>query len=228
MLAILVLAVLLGVSLSSSSSSKRPTPSRSALIRALAGAAAVHRQFAGIPQHGNVLGSLSAPVTLVEYVDLQCPYCDQFELRVLPNLLSRYVRTGKVKIEARPIAFIGPDSKRGRAAAIAAGQQNRMFNYMELLYANQKTENTGWLSDSMVEKAAASIPGLAVPRLLAARNSAAIKSAEARFDSLANTDNVRGTPTIFVGKSGGTLSQVALSSPTDEAAVATAIASSLR
>jgi protein-disulfide isomerase len=128
---------------------------------------------------------------------------------VLPNLLSRYVRTNKVRIEARPIAFIGPDSKRGRAAAIAAGQQNKLFNYMEILYANQKTENTGWLNDSMFEKAAASIPRLNVPLLLTARSSAATNSAQKRFDSLASTDNVRGTPTILVGKTGGALHQVA-------------------
>ena len=35
--------------------------------------------FAGIPQHDTVLGDVSAPVTMVEYVDLQCPDCQQFE-----------------------------------------------------------------------------------------------------------------------------------------------------
>ena len=70
---------------------------------------------------------------------------------------------GKVKIEARPIAFIGPDSERGRAAALAAAAQNRMFNFMEILYFNQGPENTGWLDDAMVKAAAASIPGLDVP-----------------------------------------------------------------
>jgi len=119
---------------------------------------------------------------------------------VLPDLLSRYVRTGKVKSEARPIAVIGPDSARGRAAAIAAGQQNRMFNYMELLYANQKTENTEWLSDSIVERTAASIPCLNVPRLLAVRSSSAVTGVERRFDDLANTNKSTKTPTIFVGK----------------------------
>ena len=87
----------------------------------------------------------------------------------MPELIRRYVRTGKVKVEARPIAFIGPDSQRGRAAALAAAKQNRLFNFSQLLYFNQGTENTGWLNDAMIKAAAASIPGLDVPRLLSDR-----------------------------------------------------------
>src|SRR5438034_2268770 len=101
------------------------------------GSAGVQRLLRGIPQHGNVLGSRSAPVTLVEYIDLQCPYCQQFETQAMPGLIARYVRTGKVKIEARPIAFIGPDSQRGRLAAVAAGKQGKFFNLMQVLYLNQ-------------------------------------------------------------------------------------------
>ncbi|TMC25596.1 MAG: hypothetical protein E6J32_13330 [Chloroflexi bacterium] len=52
-----------------------------------------------VPQPvGAVLG---APLTLVEYVDLQCPYCQQFETQAMPTLIARFVRTGTVKIEAR-------------------------------------------------------------------------------------------------------------------------------
>ena len=221
----------LGVALAgnSSASPSAKLPARGSLANhaTLPNAAEVQRLFAGIPQHGNVLGSASAPVTMAEYIDLQCPYCDQFELQVLPDLLTRYVRSGKVKIEARPLAFIGPDSKRGRAAAIAAGRQNKMFNYMELLYANQKTENTGWLNDTIVGRAAAIIPNLSVAQLLDDRNSSATNDAAARFDALAKADKVKGTPTILVGKSKGTLREVALNSPTDETAVATAINSAL-
>ena len=130
--------------------------------------------FKGIPQQGNVLGKASAPVTMVEYVDLQCPVCRAFETEVMPTIIDRYVRTGKVKVEARTIAFIGPDSDRGRRAAIAASRQNRLFDFEQLLYANQGPENGGWLDDSMVTAAAKSIPGLDVQTLLDTRNSASV------------------------------------------------------
>ena len=80
----------------------------------------------------------------------------------------------------------------------------------------------------MVEHAAASIPGLAVHELLGARKSTAVKDTAATYDTVAENDNVNSTPTILVGKSGGALEQVALTSPTDESAVAAAIERVLR
>jgi protein-disulfide isomerase len=221
------IAVTLGVVLAAGSS-KASVPARGSLVNALPGAPGVQQLLQGIPQRGNVLGSQSAPVTLVEYVDLQCPYCQQFETQAMPALIGQYVRTGKVKIEARPIAFIGPDSQRGRAAAIAAGEQNKLFNFAQVLYLNQGSENTGWLNDQMIESAAASIPGLDVPQVLSARSSAAVNGRADAYDQQATADNVRATPTILVGKSGGTLRPVALKAPTDAQSVASAINAALR
>ncbi len=209
------------------SSALSKAPLRGSLVNALPGAQQVQKLFNGIPQHGTVLGSPSAPVTLREWVDLQCPYCQAFETTAMPTIVDRYVRTGKVKVDVRIIAFIGPDSQRGRLAALAAGEQDRLFNFAELLYQNQGTENTGWLSDGMVEKAAASIPGLYVHVLLDTRNSSRIKNQTKQLDKQQAAANVTRTPTILVGKSGGSLHEVALSSPSDEQSVAAAIQSAL-
>ena len=208
--ALIVLAIVLGFVFTGGSSSSN-TPARGSLAGGLPGAADAQRLFRGIPQHGNVLGSPKAPVTVVEYVDLQCPFCQEFETKAMPTLLSRYVRPGKVKIEARPIAFIGPDSERGRAGALAAGEQNRLFNYMQLLYLNQGTENTGWLDDAMATAAAASIPGLDVHAWSSARGSSAVTDQESQFDNEGNADNVTETPTVLVGKTGGKLQKASVS-----------------
>jgi protein-disulfide isomerase len=190
----------------------------------LSDVAAVHRLFADIPQRGNVLGRPGAPVTLVEYVDLQCPFCQAFETQVLPKLVPRYVRTGKVRVVMRPIAFIGPDSERGRLAALAAARQNRLFDFSELLYFNQGAENSGWLDDAMIRRAAASIPGLDVGTLLGERNSSSIRGQAVGYDSQAQADGVQSTPTILVGRSGGALRQVA----NDFAPISAAIRSASR
>ena len=208
--ALIVLAIVLGFVFTGGSSSSN-TPARGSLAGGLPGAAEAQRLFRGIPQHGNVLGSPKAPVTVVEYVDLQCPFCQEFETKAMPTLLSRYVRSGKVKIEARPIAFIGPDSERGRAGALAAAEQNRLFNYMQLLYLNQGTENTGWLDDAMASAAAASIPGLDVHAWSSARGSSAVTDQESQFDNEGNADNVTETPTVLVGKTGGKLQKASVS-----------------
>ncbi|HEY7148259.1 MAG TPA: thioredoxin domain-containing protein [Gaiellaceae bacterium] len=225
--ALIVLAIVLGFVLTGGSSSSS-TPARGSLESALPGATDVNSLLKGIPQNGRVLGSPNAAATLVEYIDLQCPACQVFETQAMPSLIRRYVRTGKVKVEARPIAFIGPDSERGRSAALAAAQQNRFFNFSQLLYFNQGVENSGWLDDAMVKSAAASIPGLDVPRLLSARGSSTVSTQARALDAQAEQDDVRETPTILVGKSGGALSKVSMPSLTDTASIAAAIESAQR
>jgi protein-disulfide isomerase len=228
---IAIVAVAAGLAIAFSgggSSSSTTTPARGSLGNGLPGAPDVDKLFRGIPQHGTVVGRSNAPVTLVEYIDLQCPACQQFETQALPDLVPRYVRTGKVKLEARPIAFIGPDSERGRAAALAAAAQNRMFNFMEILYFNQGTENTGWLSDDMVKAAAGSIPGLDVTRVLSARNSGAVTSDETTIDAQSKADRVDSTPTFLVGKTDGKLRPVSVTSLTDIQSLSAAIEAALR
>jgi protein-disulfide isomerase len=164
-------------------------------------AATIEAQLGGIPQQGNVLGQANAPVTMVEYIDLQCPVCRQFETEVMPSIIQRYVRPGKVKVEVRPIAFIGPDSERGRNAMVAAEPHGKAFNFSQILYFNQGTENTGWLDDSMIASAATSV-GLDPQTILDNMDSQAVKDRTAVYDQQSRTDAVSGTPTIGIGKTG--------------------------
>jgi protein-disulfide isomerase len=206
-----------------SSSAATNAPVVGSAANGLPGATAVHALFKGIPQSGTTLGRANAPVTMVEYVDLQCPYCQAFETQVLPGLVNKYVRPGILKIELRPWAFIGLDSNRGQAAVLAAAQQNRAFNFAELLYDNQGVENSGWLSDNMVTGVASSITGLRVHALLSATSSGAVKAAVQKVDNLVRADNVTSTPTILVGKTGTHGTTLALKSPTDSQTVTAAI-----
>src|SRR5438876_5723847 len=184
----IVLAVVLTRGSSSSKSSAKPLP----------GKGLVNSLFKGIPQRGTTLGSSKAPVTLREFIDLQCPSCDQFETQVFPDIVTHFVRAGKLRVLMEPLAFIGPDSVRGQAAVLAAGGQGRAFNYAALLYANQGTENTGWLNDTMVTRVAQSIPGLDVKRLLAERSSPSVQAEAQQVD--ATGSSIRQTPTLIVGK----------------------------
>ena len=210
---------------SGSSSAGRPAVGR--LPGGVSGAADVQRLFQGIPQRGTVLGSAAAPARMVEYVDLQCPYCRAFDTTVLPRLIQRYVRAGKLSIDLRLLAFIGPDSVSGRSAALAAAEQGRLFNFSELAYFNQGTENTGWLDSAMIGSTAASIPGLRVQKLLADAGSLLVAGQAASLDSEALAASVNSTPTVLVGKTGSPPTRVTLASPTDTASVEAAIETAL-
>jgi protein-disulfide isomerase len=206
-----------------SGSSAANVPTVGSLVNALPGAKDVQRQFAGIGQNGNALGPPDAPVTLVEYVDVQCPFCREYATQSFPQLVSRYVRTGKLRVETRPIAFIGPDSQKGQRALLAAGRQGKLFNLAELLYYNQGPENTGWLTDDLLTAAAASIPGLRVQQFLDDEGSSAVEDQATAVTEQARADAVDSTPTLFVGKTGGKLQHVELASATDLQSIKAAI-----
>jgi protein-disulfide isomerase len=206
------LAAALGIALTRGSSS-----SSASNATTLPDSAGVLAEFRGIPQQGTKLGSAKAPVQLIQYIDLQCPICREFETTVMPTIVQKYVRTGKVQVESRPIAFIGQDSVTGRLAALAAAKQNHFFDFMQLVYANQGTENTGWLNDDFIASAYASIPGLDAQAAESARSSSLVSSQAQTFDSQSKADNVAGTPSIYVGKRGGPFTFVGPGSPPTQA-----------
>ena len=227
---LVAVALAVGIAIAVGSGSSAGTsglPAVGQLQGGVPGAADVQHLFNGIPQHGSILGSAAAPATMVEYVDLQCPYCREFETVVLPKLLSRYVRPGKLRIDLRILAFIGPDSVAGRSAALAAAEQGRMFNFSELLYFNQGIENTGWLDQSMIGSTLASIPGVLVQKALDDAGSRLVASRATAIDAEALAAGVNSTPTVLVGKTGAPPVGVSLASPTDIAAVEAAIDAAL-
>jgi protein-disulfide isomerase len=155
--------------------------------------------LAGIEQHGTALGSPLAPVTLVEYADLQCPYCAEWAREALPTLIEDYVRQGKLRIVFRGLAFIGADSDEALRAAIAAGRDDHLWDIVHGLYENQGAENAGWVTDELVTAIAASVPGLDAERLLEKRWE------QSTEDEMERTAVVSGTPAFQLGSTGGRL-----------------------
>lgn len=171
----------------------------------LSGAAFSSRLFAGIPQRGTVLGRADAPVRLVEFADLQCPYCDEYAVRALPSLVANYVRQGKLQLQFENLSFIGPDSVKAGRVAAAAAQQNRLWNFVDLLYLNQGEENTGYVTAAYLHRLLAAVPGLNVPSALRASGTPAAAAALVQANELAAEEGVSATPTFLVGRTGRAL-----------------------
>ena len=169
----------------------------------LPNAAAVQRVFKGVPQQGVALGKPDAPVTLVEFADVQCPFCAKWSVDTLPGLVDEYVKAGKLRIEMRPLVFIGPNSEDGARAVLAAAQQNKGWNAAELFYTNQGSENSNWITEDFVAAVARSIPGIDRQKMLNDIDSKAVTDELAA--AAADGENVTATPTFLIGKTGGEL-----------------------
>jgi protein-disulfide isomerase len=163
--------------------------------------------LAGIPQKGIYLGKSDAPVRLVEFADLQCPICREYALQSLPQLVQDYVRTGKVRMEFRNLSFLGDDSVTAGRAAAAAAQQNKLWNFTDVLYYNQGEENSGYVTQSFVDRINKAA-GVDSAEADAYAKSAASKEPLGAANTLANQYAVDSTPTILVGKRGGDLKAV--------------------
>jgi protein-disulfide isomerase len=168
----------------------------------------IRSELAGIPQHGDTLGNAAAPVTITEYADLLCPACRAFETSELPDVLP-LVREGKVKVKFRLWSIIGPRSGDAARAAYAAKQQDQLWTYATLFYANQGPESDvdTWVTRSFM-RGVADAAGLDTGRFASDLTHA--------FDSpngvnawlqQASTEATRlganGTPTLVVDGPGG-------------------------
>lgn len=205
--AALVAAVLIGVSLVGSGDSEEPA--------AAAPAAEVtpHEEsiLNGIPQDGIALGKPDAPVTLVEYADLQCPYCADWARDAFPAIVDEYVRDGRVRLEFRGLKFVGPDSETALRAALAAGEQDRLWDVVHGLYLSQGAENAGWVTEPLL-LAVGRGAGIDAERMLADSDSPSVDRELAAAEASAKAVGVPGTPFFTVGPTGGTLEPLQVSS----------------
>ncbi len=161
-------------------------------------------ELKGIPQHGITLGNPNAPVTLVWFGDLQCPICREFHAAVFSTLVNNYVRTGKVKLVWRNLAFIGPDSTTAAQVAGAAGLQNRIWQFVSLFYYNQQEENSGYVTPSFL-KEIASGAGVNWNKANTDRYSPTMSAQMAAANQLANNTLPQiATPSFLLGKTGTT------------------------
>jgi protein-disulfide isomerase len=141
-LAVVVIAVLIVISQNQSSDGGDAS--------SVEGAAEIERQLAGIPQRGMVLGEPGAKVALIEFGDLQCPVCKGFAEEIIPPLVEGQVRNGEAKLEFRNFTIISEESVDAGAAAVAASEQGRGWNFVDLFYKNQGIEASGYVTDDFL------------------------------------------------------------------------------
>ncbi len=178
----------------------------------------VEGEVGGIPQSGNAIGAATAPVTMQYFGDLECPICKDFTLGALPTLMAKWVKTGKLRIEYRSLetATREPETfKNQQVAALAAGKQNKMWQYIELFYNQQGEESSGYVTEKYLQGLAQQVPGLNLSQWTSDRGNNALSTQIATDAQAANNEGFNGTPSFLLGKTGGKLTKFEYSSLTD-------------
>ena len=169
-------------------------------------AATLNEPSAVVPadlQSGMTLGRADAPVTVDEYVDFQCPYCGQLARNLQPRIVSDFVATGKVRLVAHDLAFLGqghtPDESTDAAAAAAcAARQGKYWPYHDYLFANQfPTEDSGAFSRDRLEAIAEAV-GLDRSTFDACFDDSSVRAGVAADTEAAFGKGINQTPTLYV------------------------------
>jgi protein-disulfide isomerase len=219
---VVIIAIIL-VATGSGGSKSAPAPKSAAATTA---AREVTSLLQGIPQNGIALGNPNAPVTLQYYGDLECPFCKEFTLSALPTVIKKYVRTGKVKIEYRSMQTATRERETfqtQQVAALAAGKQNLMWNFLELFYHEQGEEGSGYVTESYLQGLAAQIPTIKLSDWSSARNDPAYANQVISDAQTANQNGFTGTPSFLIGKTGGSAQKLEVSGFTNASQFETAI-----
>jgi protein-disulfide isomerase len=162
--------------------------------------------LAGIPQSSNTLGQASAPVTLRWFGDMECPFCKEFTLGALPSIIQRWVRGGQLKIEYFSLETATREPKvfqRQEVAALAAGLQDRMWNYLETFYHEQGEEDSGYVTEHYLREIARQVRGLNQALWAEDRHDPTLVTRMKAGQLAGIRAGFRGTPAFLIGRSGG-------------------------
>lgn len=149
------------------------------------------------------LGNKDAKVTLVEFADYQCPFCEQFYKAVYPELKANYIDTGKIKFVYQDFAFLGPDSLTSAEAAHCANDQGKFWQYHDYLFSHQRQENSGWATVDK-QKVFAKAVGLNASKFSQCLTSHQFSQRVQEETNLGKTYAVSGTPTLLIIKNSDT------------------------
>jgi protein-disulfide isomerase len=161
-------------------------------------AGSVRSLLRGIPQQGLTLGEPGAQVTLVEFGDLKCPVCKAFSEEVIPQVIESKVRDGGAKIAFRNYTIIDAESTPAGAAAIAAGEQGRGWDFLELFYRNQGSETDPYVTDEFLTAIATKAGVRDIARWDRERKSKRVLAEVARTTEEAERLGFEGTPSFAV------------------------------
>ncbi|HLC03213.1 MAG TPA: DsbA family protein [Anaerolineales bacterium] len=145
---------------------------------------------------GPGLGKPDAPVTVVEFSDYECPFCQRHFANTLPALKKDYIDTGKVRYVFRdyPLDSIHPQARKAAEAAHCAGEQGKYWEMHDRLFKNQRA----LMVDNL--RGFARDLGLKVEDFNSCLDQGKYATTVSEDLAAGSAVGVTGTPTFFIGK----------------------------
>src|SRR5213080_1957696 len=156
-----------------------------------------------IKQDASYQGSTSAPVTLIDFSDLQCHLCNRFVKATEPQINSTYVQTGKVTFVFLHLPNRGFDSYPAALAAECTNDQGKFWQYHNLLYNNQGPIDSGWANRDNLKKFASQISGLDMQKFNSCFDSQKYSTLVDNDVALAHSLGFTQTPSFIIVKNDG-------------------------
>ena len=150
-----------------------------------------------VAQTRHFRGSPTAPVTIIEFADFQCPYCGRFFAQTEPQIDKQYIQSGKVRFGYFGFAFLGQESNWAAEAAECAADQNKFWEYHDMLYSSQSGENQGAFNKDKLKKFAEDL-GLDISAFNECLDSGKYTQLIQEESSTASSIGVRSTPTFLI------------------------------
>jgi protein-disulfide isomerase len=144
-----------------------------------------------------ILGNPNASITLIEFGDYQCHFCNVYYHNTGHKIYENYIMTGKVKVIFKDYTIIGPDSVRAAHAAHCASEQGKFWEYHNTLYENWAGENNGWAGDENIIKFAQHV-NLNMDDFIECNVGKKYEQKIAASNSDAQKLGITGTPAFFV------------------------------
>ena len=144
------------------------------------------------------LGDASAPVTLVEFTDYQCPYCARFASETLPSLKRDYLDTGKLRLVVKDLPLsMHAHAQWAAEASHCAGDQGRFWDMHDTLFTNFRQ-----LDESLIRELGRQL-GLEMPAFELCLSAGLHRESVQGDAAEARRHRITGTPTFVLGASDG-------------------------
>ena len=93
-----------------------------------------------------IKGNENAGITILEFGDYQCTFCHKFHQHTLDDVIKLYVKTDKINFAYKDFPLNGTDSVLAAEASFCADDQEKYWEYHNMLFQNWAGEKTGWIT----------------------------------------------------------------------------------